>query len=285
MSDSIQLSNCAYGKTGVRLIKVEHNGARHHVRDLNVAIQFSGAFEDAYIEGDNHSILPTDTMKNTVYVLARQQTLGEIEDFGGRIANHFLSRNSHLTRVRITICENIWERIMFDGQKHDSSFQMSGPESRTAVIDASPAKMSIYAGIKNLVVLKTSRSSFQHFLRDEYTTLKDTGDRLFASCINAEWSYQNRVEDFKKNWFYIRSNLLNTFATHESRSVQHTLYAMGHAVLQQVGAIEKIRLAMPNRHCLAVDLSPFCLDNPNEVFVPLEEPSGWIEATLNRDAL
>ena len=284
MADSIQLSNCSYGKTGVRLVKVERNGASHEIRDLDVEIRFFGAFENAYIDGDNHSILPTDTMKNTVYVLARQQPLGEIEDFGSRVASHFLARNSHLTRVRIAICENIWKRITCHGRQHDSSFQMSGPESRTAVVDASPAKTSIYCGIKNLVVLKTSNSSFQDFMRDEYTTLEDTADRLFASSINAEWSCRDRAGDFKENWFYIRSILLSAFAAHDSRSVQHTLYAMGHAVLQQVGAIEEIRLAMPNRHCMTVDLSPFCLDNPNEVFIPLEEPSGWIEARLNRDA-
>lgn len=282
MSDSIQLSSCAYGKTGVRLVKVERDGGRHDIKDLNVAIHVFGDFESAYSQGDNRLVLPTDTMKNAIYVLARQQPLGEIEDFGVRIANHFLTRNAHVSRVRTTISENVWERIICNGDPQDSSFRMSGPEHRTAVIDANRTKNSIQAGIKNLVVLKTSRSAFEGFLHDEYTTLKETGDRLLASSVNAEWSYGSNAGDFKKIWLCVGKVLLNTFAVHDSRSVQHTLYAMGEAVLRQISSIEQIRLAMPNRHCLKVDLSPFGLDNPNEVFVPFEEPGGLIEATLSR---
>jgi urate oxidase len=282
MSAAVQLSHCAYGKTGVRLIKVERHGRRHDLRDINVAIQLSGAFEAAYSEGDNRSVLPTDTMKNTVYVLARRLPLGEIENFGMRIADHFLTHNSHLTGVQITLSENIWERISSDGGPHDTSFQMSGPASRTAVIDASRTKKSIRAGIKDLVVLKTSGSAFENFLHDEYTTLQETRNRLLASSVNAQWSYNSEAPDFNRIWLCVRAILLDAFAAHDSRSVQHTLFAMGQAALQQVNAIEQIWLSMPNRHCIPVDLSPFSLDNPNEVFVSLEEPSGLIEATLNR---
>ena len=282
MSGSVQLSDYAYGKTGVRLVKVERHGSRHDLKDIDVAIQVFGAFEESFSQGDNRSVLPTDTMKNTVYVLARQQPLGEIEDFGMRLANHFLTRNSHLSRAIITITENIWERIQCHGQPQESSFQLSGPESRTAVIDKNRAETSVQSGIQNLVVLKTSQSAFENFLRDDYTTLKDAKDRLLGSSITAEWSYNTEAGDFNETWRSVRSILLDTFVAHESRSVQHTLYAMGQAVLQKCTSIEQIQLSMPNRHCLLVDLSPFRLENPNEVFVPVEEPSGLIEATLKR---
>jgi urate oxidase len=282
MSVAIQLNHCSYGKTGVRLVKVERQGAWHDLRDITIAVQVFGAFENAYLEGDNRSVLPTDTMKNTVYVLARQQPLGEIENLGLRLAEHFLSRYAHLTRVRITISENIWDRIMCNGKPNDSAFQMSGPETRTAVIEAAGTKKSIQAGIRNLVVLKTSHSAFENFLRDEYTTLKETKDRLFASSLTAEWSYNSDARDFQETRQRVRAVLLNAFAIHHSHSVQHTLYAMGQAALQQVSSIEHIWLSMPNRHCLPVDLSPFGMDNPNEVFVPIDEPSGSIEARLDR---
>jgi urate oxidase len=282
MSGAIQLEQCSYGKSGVRLVKVEREGTCHDLRDITVDVQVFGVFENAYLEGDNRSVLPTDTMKNTVYVLARQHRLEEPEAFGTRLAEHFLAHYRHLTQVRVTLSENTWNRILCGGAPHDSAFQKSGPESCTAVIEASRTKRVIRGGMKNLALLKTSGSAFNNFLRDEYTTLRETSDRLFASNMNVEWSYNHEVRDFKEIRQCIQTTLLNTFAGHDSQSAQHTLYAMGRAVLERVNAVDEICLALPNRHCLPVDLSPFGLDNPNEVFVPIEEPSGLIEARLNR---
>jgi urate oxidase len=281
MPASIQLSECSYGKSGVRLVKVERNGARHEMKDLTVAIQVYGAFDAAYADGDNRSILPTDTMKNTVYVLAGQAPLGEIENFGMRLAKHFLERNSHFARVRVRISEKIWQAIGRKGRPQHS-FQQVGPECRTAVVESSKSETLVQAGVVDLVVMKTSRSAFAKFLTDEYTTLKETQDRLLGSSVNAQWSYQFVGRDAETPWKAVRGTLLDVFASHESRSVQHTLYAMGRAVLDRFECIEQIRLSMPNRHCQLVDLSPFKMENANEVFVPIEEPSGSIEAVLTR---
>jgi urate oxidase len=281
MPASIELSECSYGKSGVRLVKVERHGASHEMKDLTVAIQVHGAFDAAYSEGDNRLILPTDTMKNTVYVLAGQGPLGEIENFGMRLAKHFLERNSHFARVRVRISEKIWQAIGCNGEPQHS-FQQVGPECRTAVVESSKSETLVQAGIADLVVLKTSKSGFAKFLADEYTTLKETRDRLLGSSVNAHWSYMSVRQDAESPWKAVRGTLLDVFASHESRSVQHTLFAMGQAVLDRFECIEEIRLSMPNRHCQLVDLSPFKMDNPNEIFVPLEEPSGSIEAVLKR---
>lgn len=283
MPASIQLSECSYGKSGVRLVKVERHGARHEMKDLRVAVQFYGAFDAAYADGDNRLILPTDTMKNTVYVLAGQAPIGEIENFGMRLANHFLERNAHLASTRISIFEKIWQAIGCNGKPQDS-FQLLGPESRTAVVESNRSETSIRAGVADLAVLKTSRSAFANFLTDEYTTLRETADRLLSSNVTAQWSYQSLERDAETPWKAVRGTLLDVFAAHESRSVQHTLYAMGQAVLDRFGCIEEIKLSMPNRHCQLVDLSPFKMENPNEVFVPIDEPSGLIEAVLKRSA-
>jgi urate oxidase len=214
-------------------------------------------------------------------VLAREAPIVEIENFGFRLADHFLAHNSHLTRVRISISENIWQKLGSNGKPKDS-FQMSGPECRTAIVDSNRSGSSVEAGVEDLFVLKTSRSSFANFLRDEYTTLKDTQDRLLSLGVNAQWSYNGVGQDGETPWRAIRDTLLEVFAEHDSRSVQHTLFAMGEAVLEHFACVEEIRLSMSNRHCLLVDLTPFKLDNPSEVFVPIEEPSGLIEAVLKR---
>jgi urate oxidase len=283
-SSSIELKDYSYGKSSVRLVKVERCGYRHNVKDINVDIQLFGAFEDAYREGDNRLLLPTDSMKNTVYAFARREPIGEIEEFGLHLADHFLSCHSHLSRAHITISENIWRRIECNGAPRAHAFQLSNQEGHATIIDRNRIKTSIKAIITDLVVLKTTRSAFENFLRDEYTTLKEAHDRLLWTTVRAEWSYRNKLQSFGELWKGVRTTLLDVFAIHDSRSVQHTLCAMGEAVLQQFDSIDEIRLSMPNQHCLLVDLSPFNLDNPNEVFMPIDEPSGLIEATLARSS-
>jgi urate oxidase len=282
MPVSITITDHRYGKSRVRLVKVERRSAAHDLKDLTVDVELSGDFEASYTAGDNRLVIPTDTMKNTVYALARQAPLGEIEEFGLRLADHFLARHAHVARARISISENLWHRIEHDGRQHAYAFQLSGPERRTAAIDRDRKSISIAAGIADLVVLKTKNSAFEGFLRDEYTTLKETNDRLFGTAVTAEWSYNATSLEFGPLWESIRDTLLEIFASHDSRGVQHTLSAMGEAVLNRFDRVREIHLSMPNRHCILVDLSPFHLDNPNEVFVPTDDPHGLIEATLTR---
>ncbi len=251
---AVQLAANRYGKSRVRLVKVERRGARHHVTDLCVNILLYGEFGESYADGDNRRVLPTDTMKNTVYALARQKALGSIEEFGLRLADHFLARNEHVSRMRIAISENLWRRIASDGREHDSAFQR-GAERRTALVDGTRGHQRVKAGIADLIVLKTSQSAFEGFIHDEYTTLKETHDRLLSTAIKAEWTYKNAGQQFDELWQAVRQTLLAVFAAHDSKGVQHTLYAMGEAVLEQFDAIEEIRLSMPNRHHLLVDLT------------------------------
>ncbi|HEY6292540.1 MAG TPA: urate oxidase [Terriglobia bacterium] len=275
-----------YGKSRVRLVKVERHGSRHEMRDLSLDIQFWGDFAASYVEGDNRLVLPTDTMKNTVYALARQQPLGEIEEFGQRLAAHFLSRNEQVTRVRIAISQNSWARIQVGGRDHDHAFVRAGEERRTAVIEQDragrPAGLTVKSGVADLVVLKTAHSAFEGFIRDEYTTLKETRDRLFGTAVKAEWTYLTVARDYRVIWRSVLDTILEVFACHDSLGVQHTLYAIGQAVLERVPEVARIELSMPNQHCLLVDLAPLGLDNPNKVFVPTDEPYGLIEAVLTR---
>ena len=276
------LSENRYGKSRVRLMKVERDGPRHDLKDLSVQVQLSGDFAAAYVKGDNRKVLPTDTMKNTVYALARQQPLGEIEEFGQRLADHFVSRNAHVSWARIIISQNGWRRIQVDGEEHAHSFILAGEDRRTAVIHQDRASVTVTSGIADLMVLKTSQSAFEGFVHDEYTTLKDSRDRLLSTALRAEWTYAPGAHDYGELWRTARKTILEVFAGHDSLGVQHTLYAIGEAVLARIPAVTRIELSLPNRHCLLVDLTPFGLDNPNEVFMPTDEPHGVIEAVLTR---
>jgi urate oxidase len=276
------LAQSAYGKSRVRLVRIHRRPNRHDIRDLTVAIQFEGDYERSYTAGDNSDVLPTDTMKNTVYALAAREGVQEPETFGLLLARHFLDRNPRLVRVRVDLTEHLWDRMTHGDRDYGHAFVRTGPEGRTAAIHVHRKRTLVGAGVADLVILKSAGSAFSGFPRDEFTTLPETRDRLFATSLTATWRYAAADLDFRSAWHAVRQTLLDTFAEHESESVQHTLYAMGQAVLDTLADVTAIRLTMPNKHHLPVDLQPFGLENRNEIFVPTDEPHGLIEATLVR---
>jgi urate oxidase len=250
---------------------------------MTVAVALEGEFDAVHTLGDNAGVIATDTMKNTVYAFAAQQPVHPPESFGLALAGHFLERNPRLTRVRVDITDHPWGRVPNGGREHPHAFVRSGPETRTAAIQAHRRRTTVGAGISDLLVLKTADSAFAGFPRDEFTTLADTRDRLMATSLTATWRYRDPDIEFTLAWRAVRATLLDVFAEHKSESVQHTLYAMGQAVLDTLQDVNAIRLVMPNKHHLPVDLSRFGLENRNEIFVPTDEPHGIIEATLVRD--
>lgn len=269
-----------YGKSRVRLVRVTRQADWHALQEVNVSLLLEGDFAESYSDGDNSRILPTDTMKNTVYALARKKPFTEIEEFGRNLVEHFLAGNPQISRVTIDLEESLWARIA----GHGTAFRRTGPETRTAQVTGSHGATVIGAGLDHLIVLKTANSGFEGYIHDDWTTLKETADRLFGTEIRATWLYSRAGIDFGACWSSVRDTILACFARHESRAVQHTLYAVATAVLAAHDMVEEIHLAMPNKHCLLVDLAPFGLDNPNEIFVPIDEPSGYIEATVRRTA-
>jgi urate oxidase len=272
-----------YGKSRVRLVKVTKHPDRHDLTDLSVDIQLQGDFLTAHTAGDNSNILPTDTMKNTVYALAKGESIADPENFGLMLAAHFLGHNPQVSEARIELREHLWRRIDVHGKPHRHSFISRGNERRLAVITQSRAATVIEAGIEELLVLKTTDSGFVGYIKDPFTTLKETTDRIFSTVIAARWRYTIPAEEYGLCYREVRRMILETFAQHHSLSVQQTLYAAGKLVLDTYPDIAEIRLSLPNRHCLLVNLTPFGMEIDNEIFVPTDEPHGLIEATITRD--
>jgi len=276
----VSLSWNRYGKSQVRLVKVRRTRDPHEIVDLTIAVQLEGAFEPVYVEGDNSPCIATDTMKNTVYALARQDAIEHAEAFACRLADHFAAKPA-VSKVRISAVEHRWERVSVGGQPHPHAFVQPGGERWTVTVSKDDDGLEVVAGLENLVVLKTTDSAFAGFHRDEFTTLPETDDRILASSVTASWTYRRGTTDFAAR-HRIRSALVETFAAHESQSVQHTLYAMANAALEACVDATAITLTMPNRHPLLVNLEPFGLDNPNEIFAATDQPYGLIEATVQR---
>jgi urate oxidase len=270
-----------YGKSGIRLVRVDRGPDRHELVDLTVDIALEGDFAASYLAGDNSAVLPTDTMRGTVYAFAGQGPVGEPEAFGLRLAGHFAGTVPAATTARVHIAAAPWSRIEADGAPHPHAF-MATHGDRTATVTRSGPEAWVVAGVAGLVVLKTAGSSFEGFLRDRYTTLEPAGDRILATAVSARWRYGTLEADWAKAFESARRALLETFAVHDSRSLQHTLHAMGQAVLDAVPEVAEVRLVMPNRHHLPVDLTPYGLSGRDEVFVATDRPFGLIEGAVLR---
>lgn len=272
-----------YGKSRVRLVKVDRSSERHELQNLTVNIALEGDFDAIHTAGDNSKCLPTDTMKNTVYALAGQtHEIEEIETFGQRLTKHFLANNPQISRVIIDISEHAWKRMKFNDAEHDHSFVKGSGETRTAKINASREGVIVESGVENLIVLKTTDSGFAGFIKDAFTTLPETTDRILSTAIKATWRYSKPDAATDAVFQAIRQTILKVFAGHDSLSVQHTLYAMGEAILDKYDVVEEIAFLLPNIHCLPIDMTRFGQANDNRIFVPTDEPHGLIEARLTR---
>jgi urate oxidase len=279
----VKLVQNNYGKARVRLLKVARGGERHELQNLTVRIAFEGDFTDVHTTGDNAKVLPTDTMKNTVYTLSQQTPeIEEIEAFALRLANYFLANNSQVSRVVVEIAEHGWTRIAVGGEPHQHSFIKDGDEKRTTTASVTRDETTIESGIEDLIVLKTTKSGFVGFIKDCYTTLPEATDRIFCTSVKADWRYINAEAATGENWRNVRQTIIETFAGHDSLSVQHTLYAMGEAVLEKFPFVAEIAFSLPNIHCLPFDFTRFGLENDNRIFTPTDEPHGLIEARLSR---
>lgn len=287
LSGAIVLGPHQYGKAENRVVRIYRDTARHEIRDVSVSTSLRGDFAAAHLEGDQSSVLPTDTQKQTVYAFAKQRGLASIETYGLDLARHFVDRVSPVHCARIDIEEYAWARAQVQGREHDHTWVRQGPEVRTAAItvegEGPQQRTWVIAGLKDFTLLKSTGSEFAGFLVDEYTTLTPTNDRVLATTLTAEWRYITTDVDWEGTYAGVRALFVERFAEVPSRALQQTLFQMGKAVLEAYPMIAEVRLAAPNKHHFEYDLSPFGLDNPNEVFHADDRPYGLIQATVQRE--
>jgi urate oxidase len=283
----VHLAANRYGKSRVRLMRVTKHDAHHDVDEWTVQILLSGDFETAHTLGDNSKILATDTMKNTVYFVARHSTATSMEAYALELIDYILTRNPQVTAAEVQIASTMWKRLTIDGQPYPTAFMKGSSEKQTTTVFKEQAKpATITSGLDDLTIMKTANSGFVGYIKESLTTLPETTDRLFATALEASWPYTAAAlaagVDFNKARKHLREALISTFAKHDSLSVQQTLYAMAEAALAHTDIIAEISMRMPNKHQLLADLTRLGTDNPNHIFVPTDEPHGTIEATVRR---
>jgi len=272
-----------YGKSRVRLSRIMRREGRHDFQEWTVRVLLRGNFENSFTQADNSCILPTDTMKNTVYSRARDSSSETIEEFAIELGDYLLETNPQVRSVRVEISEKPWQRMIVDGVPEPTTFRLAGTELQTVCATRSRSEASsLSSGVEGLTVLKTTKSAFEGYIMDRLTTLKPTSDRILGTSAKAVWEFMSAKPRYALVRYAVISALMKEFAIHNSMSVQHTLFDMGRAALAAAPEISRITLTMPNLHHLQADLKPFGQDNPNHIFVPIDEPHGYIEATIER---
>lgn len=272
-----------YGKAKVRVLKILREGSVHRIKDIDVTALLQGDFAASYTSGDNTKVVATDTIKNTINILSKQNLGDEIEKFAVFLGEHFLKKYAQVHGAKIDIFERNWQRMEIDGKHHPHSFVAGGEARMFARVTCSRDSQTVQSGIRDLLILKSTGSGFEKYPRDEFTTLPETADRILATSFSATWTFKKLPENCREANDAILAAMLKVFAENYSPSAQTTLFQMGEAALATCQNISHVDLAMPNKHCLLIDLSRFGLENKNEVFVPTDEPHGQIEASVARD--
>ncbi len=278
----MKLISHRYGKARVRVLKVFRHGERHEVKQADVSVTLEGDFEASYTRGDNSLVVPTDTLKNIVYALAKEKLADEIESFGLALGQLLLDRYPQVAQATVRVAEQRWDRITVDGQPHAHSFAGGGGARPFAVAVCARDGASVESGVEDLLLLKSAGSGFAGYAKDEMTTLSETRDRILATNLSAAWHFASLPSSCAEPNRAALEAMLKVFATRYSPSVQATLFEMAQAALEAVPELDWVRLVMPNKHYLLVNLAPFDLENANEIFVPTDEPHGQIEATVSR---
>jgi urate oxidase len=278
----MRLQTNRYGKARVRIFKKIKKDGVHVPKELDVKTLLEGDFGESYTKDDNRKIIATDSIKNTTNVVAYHQLGAETEPFAIALCEHYLKKYPHVASVNVETLERVWERQTIEGQPSGTNFVSTGkgvPWTRTV---ATRDSIETSSGIREFVILKTSGSAWEDFLRDDFATLPDANDRLLATSLTASWVYQKAPANYAMANANILQAMLEAFSMRFSPSVQSTQYHMGEAALNACPEIIQISLTMPNLHYLEIDLTPFNIKNDKELFVPTEAPQGWIEATVVR---
>ncbi|XP_053324930.1 uricase-like [Spea bombifrons] len=287
----IEFVRTGYGKDKVKVLQIRRSGKQHFIKEIEASVQLSLKSKKDYLYGDNSDIIPTDTIKNTVYALAKIKGIKTVEDFSVEICNHFLTSFGHVASVRVYIEEAPWKRLEKDGQRHVHAFLYSPEGVRTCEVEQKTGgRPVISSGIKELRILKTTQSGFEGFLKDRFTTLPEVRDRCFSTVVNCKWKFSSKVADFDSVWKTIKETILDTFSGpydkgEYSPSVQKTLYDIQKLSLDRIPEIDEIEVILPNKHYFTVDMSKFGLTNQDEILLPSDLPYGNITGTVRRKVL
>lgn len=295
------LQDSTYGKQLVKFLKVKkdpQNPSKQEILEATVMVLLKGNFETSYTKADNSSVVPTDTVKNTILIEAKTQDVFPIERFAAHLAQHFINKYSHVSGVQVNIVQNKWSKYEVNGKIHDHSFVKNGADKRvTDLVYSRSGDFTLSSSLKDLTVLKSTGSGFTNFHLCDYTTLKPAEDRILSTDVDCVWKFDNRkigsikniaklAEQgvFDKYWATVNKVTLDRFALENSPSVQATMYNMSSDILADCPYIYNVSYTLPNKHYILFNLEWKGLSN-DDLFYPSSDPSGLIKCTVGREAV
>ncbi|KAI0840662.1 uricase [Hypoxylon sp. FL0890] len=291
------ISAARYGKDNVRVYKVHRDESTgiHTVTEMTVCCLLEGEIERSYTLADNSVVVATDSIKNTIYIKAKEHPVNPPELYASYLGQHFLDTYAHISAANVSIAVKRWTRMVIDGKEHPHSFYRDGEETRNVEARITRQGIEITSGIAGLLVLKSTGSAFHGFVRDEYTTLAETWDRILSTEVDASWrwntlpdvaSVEKKVAQFDKAWEDARKITMKTFAEESSPSVQNTMYKMSEKILDAAPEVASVTYTLPNKHYFEVDLSWHKgIKNTGkdaEVYAPQTNPNGLIKVEVSR---
>ncbi|KAL7396793.1 hypothetical protein ABVT39_011904 [Epinephelus coioides] len=287
-NQNVEFVRTGYGKNTVKVLVIRRQGSHHYIIELKADVELTLKSRKDYLTGDNSDIIPTDTIKNTVHALAKLKGVRSIEQFSLDICHHFLTSFNHVLRAKVHMEEAPWRRLEKNGVEHAHAFIYSPEACRFCDVEQNLNGIPVvHSGVKNMKVLKTTKSGFEGFLRDRFTTLQDAKDRCFCTSVYARWRYNTQDVDFDAAWMSVKETIIEKFAGpyhsgEYSPSVQKTLYDTQVLVLDRIAKVDEIEMVMPNQHYFTIDMTKMGLTNKDEVLLALDNPSGNITGTVRR---
>jgi len=281
-----RIGSSRHGESRLRVLRVVRRGDRHDPKELGISVQFEGDFAAAFREGRADGLLPGEALKNIVHRAARDHGAGEIEELGLALADRLLTQHPAVARVRVEITESPWVRLDVSGRAQGQAFRAGTPEVKTTAVTSNGRQSAVVSGVAGLSMMRTAGFvPRQADASDDGAT--DGLQRLLVAELSAKWSYQSADVTFRTYREGVRALIVETFARHASRSVQHTLYAMAELVLASYAEISDVTLTLRERPYRPVDLFSAGVDsadNLDDLFVAVEEPVGIVEVRVERDS-
>jgi urate oxidase len=279
----VRIGSSTHGESRLRMLRIVRRGDRHDPKELSVSFRFEGDFAAVFRQGQPGALLPGETLKNIVHGAARDYGAGEIEEFGLALTDRVLSKYSAITRARVDVTEASWLRLDVGGRAQAQAFMAGPQELKTAAVTSNGRQSAVVSGLADLAVMRTSG-----FAPKPGAAIDDgTADglpRLLVAELSARWSYSSADVTFRTYREGVRAVIVETFARHTGRSIEQTLYSMADVVLGSYHEIADVTLAIQERPYRAADLFTAGVDNPDDLFVAAEEPTGLVEITVERES-
>ncbi len=210
-------------------------------------------------------VVATDSIKNTIYIKAKENPVNPPELYASILGQHFIDTYAHIQVAHIKVVVHRWTRMTIDGAPHPHSFFRDGQETRTVEAEARrDGGIRLKSGIAGLTVLKSTGSAFHGFVRDEFTTLGETWDRILSTDVDCGWTWRtfagvaavrDGVARFDDAWQAARDITMKTFAIDDSASVQNTMYKMCEQILAAAPEVELANYSLPNKHYFEIGTS------------------------------